>query len=65
MPELYFLGREIFLVVRIRGRANRDLLHHLQTITFQPDHFFGIVGQEAELAHAEIEQNLRAQSVIS
>ena len=65
MAELYLLGLEIFLVVRIRGHANRDLLHHLQTITFQADHFFGIVGQEAELAHAEIEQNLRAQSVIS
>jgi len=49
VPELYFLGLEIFLVVRIRGRANWHLLDHLEAITFQSDHFFGIVGQEAEV----------------
>ena len=34
MAELYLLGLEIFLVVRIRGRANWHLLDHLETITF-------------------------------
>ena len=60
MAELRLLGLEIFLVVRVGFDSNRDLLHHFETVTFQPDHFFGIVCQESELAHAEIEQNLRA-----
>ena len=65
MAELYLFGLEIFLVVRIRLGPNWDLLDHFEAITFQPDHFFGIIGQESELAHAEIEQNLGADSVIS
>src|SRR5712664_2005614 len=65
VPELYLLGFEIFLVVRVRLGPNRDLLDHFQTVTFQADHFFRIIGQEPELSHAEIEKNLRAQSIIA
>ena len=65
MAELGLLGFEIFLVVRVRFRSNRHLLNHFEPVTFQPDHFFGIVRQESELAHAEIEQDLRTESVIA
>ena len=65
VPELYLFGFEIFFVVRIRFAANRNLLDHLETVTFQADHFFRIVRQEAKLSHAEIEKNLRTKSVIS
>jgi hypothetical protein len=65
MAELYLFGFEIFLVVRIRFGSNWDLLNHLETVTFQPDYFLGIVGQESELAHTEIEQDLGANSIIS
>src|SRR5437588_12128092 len=65
MTELGLFGLEIFLVMWVRLGSNWNLLDHLETVTFQPDHFFRIVGQESELSHAEIEKNLRAKSVIS
>jgi hypothetical protein len=34
VPQLYLFGLEIFLVVRVGLGSNRDLLHHLQAITF-------------------------------
>src|SRR5207253_10948462 len=65
MAELYFFCLEIFFVVRIRRRSNRHLLNHFQPVAFQTDDLLRIVCEEPELPHAEIEQNLRAKSVIS
>ena len=35
-------------------------LHDLETVTFQTDHFARIVGQEANLFNAQIDQDLRS-----
>src|SRR6266550_5103696 len=56
MAHLHLFGLEVFLVVRIRLNANRNLFHHLQPITFKADDFLRIVRYKSELAHTEIEK---------
>ena len=65
MPHLHALGFKILRVVRIGFAPDRHLLDHLHAVAFEADDFLGIVGQETELAHAEVEENLRAESVIA
>src|SRR6266404_5808931 len=65
MTELGLLRLEIFLVMRVRFATNRNLLDHLQAVAFETDDFFRIVGEEAKLPHTKIEQNLRAESIIT
>ena len=50
--------------MRVCLAPNRYLLDHLNPVTFQADDLLRIIRQEAELAHAKIEKNLRAESVI-
>src|SRR4051812_32235616 len=59
------LGLEILLVMRIRGAANRDLLDHLNAVAFEADDFLWVVGEKTEFAHAKVEQDLRAESIIA
>src|SRR5580704_3390068 len=65
MTKLRFLGREIFFVVGIGWRANWHLLDHFQSVTFQANDFLWVVGQKPELAHAEVEKDLRTKSVVA
>ena len=65
MPQLRFFCLQIFCVVRIGFAAYRHLLHHFQAVTFKSDHLLRIVGQKTELPNAEIEKDLRAESVIA
>ena len=65
MPHFDPLGFEILGVVRICFTPDRHLLDHLDAVAFQADHFLRIVREETKLAHAEIEQDLRADAVIA
>src|SRR5438477_4455265 len=65
MPHLGSLRFEILRIMRIRLRANRDLLHHLQSIAFQAYDLFRIIGQETKLTYAKIEQDLCSKAVIA
>src|SRR6266852_829576 len=65
MAQLHFFRLEVFRIVRVGFAPNRHLLDHLESIPFQPNHFLRVVGQEAELAHAQIEEDLRAETVIA
>ncbi len=51
--------------MRIRLGADRHLLDHFETVPLEADNFLRVICQKPELPHAEIEQNLRAQSVIA
>src|SRR5262249_18251030 len=51
--------------MRIGFAAYRHLLHHLQSVTFESDYLLRVIGQEAKLTNAEIEKDLRAESIIS
>jgi hypothetical protein len=46
------LRLEVFLVVRIGREANGDFLYDFKAVAFESDDFFGIVGEEADLANA-------------
>src|SRR5438067_6504019 len=65
VTELQLFGLEVFRVMRIRLGTDGHLLDHFQTVPFESNDFLRVVCQEAELAHTEIEKNLRAESVIA
>src|SRR5437879_8942333 len=65
VPHLHFFGFEVPGVIRIGFAANRHLLDHLDAVTLETDNFLRVVGQKTELPNAEIEKNLRAESVIA
>src|SRR4029453_1056444 len=65
MAKLRLFCRQVSGVVRIRGRTNRKLFDDFEIMPLQADHFAGIVGQQANLLHAEIEEDLRAEPVIA
>ena len=65
MAELDLFRLEVFRIVRVGFAPNRHLLDHLESIPFQPNHLLRVVGQKAELAHAQIEKDLRAETVIA
>src|SRR5436309_16088309 len=50
--------------MRVRLSANRHLLDHFEPIALKTDNFLRIICEEPELPHAEIEKDLRAESVI-
>src|SRR5207248_9897908 len=51
--------------MRVRLSANRHLLDHFEPIALKTDNFLRIICEEPELPHAEIEKDLRPQSVIA
>ena len=65
MAKLRLFRRQVSGVVRIRGRSNRKLFDDFEIMTLQADHLAGIVSQQANLAHAEIDEDLRAEPVIA
>ena len=54
MPHFGAFGLEIPRVVRIGLRLDRKLFDNVHAIPFKPDHLFGVVGQETDVANAEI-----------
>src|ERR1051326_5611121 len=65
MPKLRSLGLEVLRIVRIRLGADRHLLDHFQTVSLEPDNFLPVISQEPKLPHAEVEKNLRSESVVA
>src|SRR4051812_24539220 len=65
VPHFGPLRLEVTRVMRVRLAPNRHLLDHLNSVALQANDFLGIIRQEPELADAEIEKDLRAESVIA
>src|SRR5260370_13217755 len=65
MAQLHFFRLEVFRIVRIGFAPDRHLLDHLESIPFQTNHLLRVVGQKAELAHAQVKKDLRAETVIA
>ena len=59
------LGFKVAAVVGIRGGAQRKLLSNFKTVTGKADNFTRVVGEQAQLAHAEVAQNLGPHAVIA
>jgi len=53
MPHLKALAFKIALVELVWRHLNGDLFGNTETISFQSDHFFGIVGQQTHLFHTQ------------
>ena len=64
MPHSCPFRFEVFLVVRIRGKSYRDLLHDFQSVTFQANDFLGIVGQKADFSYSQIGEHLGSHTVV-
>ena len=65
MPQPLALGLHVTLVVGIRRHLDRHPLDNLQAIPFQSYHLRGIVRQQANLTHAEVEEDLSAKAIMS
>ena len=51
-------GAEVAGVVFAGLHLNGDTFDDLEAVSVQADHFAGVVGQETDLSHAEIVENL-------
>src|SRR5579864_2464578 len=65
VTQLVFLGFQVTRVVRVRRDLDRHAFDHLEAKTFQPVDLLGIVGQESNLAHAQVVQDLAADAVVT
>ena len=63
MIQLGELGVQVSLVDVVGGYLDRDALHNVESVTFQADHFLGVVGEKTNIANAKIHQNLSANAV--
>ncbi len=60
-----FFGFEVFLVVGIGGEGDGELLDDFESVSCEADDFFGVVGEEADAADAEVVEDLSAHSVVA
>src|ERR1700719_1734571 len=65
MAHFCALGLEIPRIVRIGLRFDRKLFDNIETVSFESDHFFGIVREETDLADSEVNQNLGTGAVFT
>src|SRR5439155_3417200 len=65
VPQLRSLCLEIFGIMRIGLSPDRYLLDHFEAVSLEADNFLWVICQKSELPHAEVEKNLRAESVIA
>src|SRR5882724_4133556 len=64
MPQLVSLRLEVALVVRVGGDAYRNPLDYLETETLEAVDLLGVVGEQADLADAEVIEDLAPDAVI-
>jgi len=64
MPHAGAFGFEVFFVVGVRGQADGELLDDFEAVAFEADDFFGVVGEQADAAQAEIAEDLGAHAVV-
>jgi hypothetical protein len=65
MSHLRSLGLEIARVVGIGLCFDRELLNNVQTVSLQADHLFRIVGQKTDATNTEVNQYLRAGTILT
>ena len=65
MPHAVSLGIQIMLVIAVAGDRDGDMLHHIQPVAGKSLNFQGIIGEEPQVAHTEVAQNLGAHAVVA
>ena len=60
-----FLRVQIALIVFVGGNLNRHVLDNLKSVSFKTNTLYGIVGEEANLADANLAQDLSSHAVVA
>jgi len=65
VAELVPFRLEVEFVVGVGGQAEGELFHDSEAVSVEPDDLFRVVGEEADLAHAEVMEDLGAHAVVA
>src|SRR5215471_1505498 len=65
VPQLLALGFQIVSILLIGWNLNRHLLDDAQAVAIQANDFFRVVGEEADLPDAQIQQDLGTDSIMA
>src|SRR5262245_42452492 len=65
VSHLLLLGLQVTEVGAGRARLQRQTLHDLQAVPLDGDVLLGIVGQQTDLAQAQVVEDLRADAVVA
>ena len=65
VAQFFALGLEVALVVLVRLHTDRHLLDDLESVPFQPDNLFWVVGEQADFFDAKIDEDLSADAVLA
>jgi hypothetical protein len=65
MTHFELFALEIASVVLVGLDFDGHLLGHTESVALRPNHFFRVVGQQAHLAHTDVDQHLCADAVVA
>src|SRR5215469_3897189 len=65
VAELFFLGPKIVEILRVGLHLERDAFHDREAVALDAGALAGVVGDEAHLAHPEVDENLCAHPVVA
>ena len=65
VAHFLLLGFEVAGVFGLRHRFDWHLLDDFEFVTFEADNFARVVGHEQDFAHAEVGDDLRADTVVT
>ena len=65
MPHAVPLGVQVVFVFRVWLNGNWYMLHHIQPMAGKALDFERVIGQQAQVTHAEVPQNLGSHAVVS
>src|SRR5262245_10933397 len=65
VPELVALGAQVLPVGLVGGDLDGYPLHEVKPVALQPHDLLGVIGEEAEILHPEIPQDLGADPVLA
>src|SRR5438128_6910807 len=65
MPDVSSLRAQVFQIRVGRRDLNRHALGDVQAVALQPDDLLRVVGEEPEVLHAQVDENLGADPVVA
>ncbi len=65
MSHFFFFDAEVAFVVRVGGNTDGDLFFDGYSIAGEPDNLFGVIGQKAHTADAEVNEDLCPDAVFA
>ena len=65
MSKLVTLGVQIALIMGICLGPDRDLINNLKAVSIKSHDFFGVVGEQADLADPKVMEDLCAHAIVA